>query len=124
MDSRQRQTIEHRMQQANAVITALAAHGYRAFYSAQYELTGYFYVDSADQGWWVDHNTGMKIGSRHAPMLYQEPERGLLEALLTYIRTGKAIDGDCLKRFRYKAEAFAQVAEAVKELELINDKSS
>jgi len=123
MTDRQSQVIEHRMRQANAVIGALADHGPRLFYSSQYNITGYFYVDSTMQGWWVDYKTGMKVCSRHAPMLYQDPERGFLQELLTYIRTGKAIDADSMKRFYYHPAAYAQVWEAAKDLELLDRKN-
>lgn len=123
MTDRQRQLIEHRMSQANVVIAALAAHGSRAFYSVQYELTGYFYVDSAMQGWWVDFITGIRFETNRAADLYGDaPKRILMRGLLSYIRTGKPIDATCLERFDYPAEEFAKVWEAVSGLELINRK--
>jgi hypothetical protein len=124
MDDRQRQVIEHRMSQANAVLSALAAHGPRAFYSPQYDLTAYFYVDSVMQGWFVDYRTGMKHEASRAPAMFGDPERGLLQELIGYIRTGKAIDASWLERFGYGADDIAKVLEAVAELDLISDKSA
>jgi hypothetical protein len=122
MTDRQRQTIEHRMSQANAVLSALAANGPRAFYSPVYELNAYFYVDSAMQGWLVHHLTGMKHEASRAPGLYDDPERGLVQELLGYIRSGKAIDASWLDRFGYGAEDLANVREAVSGLDLIGGK--
>jgi hypothetical protein len=95
-DTRTRELIEHRIAQANAVIQALADHGRHAFRSERYDVVGRFFIDSVMQGWWVDYVTGMKHEATRAPALYGEPERGLMTALLDYIRTGKAIDASCL----------------------------
>jgi hypothetical protein len=119
MDDRQRQVIEYRMEQANAVLAALASHGPRAFYSPVYELSAYFYVDSVLQGWLVDYRTGMKQEASRAPVLYDDPERGLLQELVSYIRTGKAIDASWLERFEYSADEFAAVWEEVSNLEIV-----
>jgi hypothetical protein len=124
MDDRHRQVIEYRMEQANAVLAALASHGPRAFYSPQYELTAYFYVDSVLQGWLVDYRTGMKQEASRAPVLYDDAERGLLLDLLEYIRTGKAINASWLERFEYSADEFGKVWEEVAGLDLISDKSA
>lgn len=119
MDDRHRQVIEYRMEQANAVLSALASHGPRAFYSPAYELTAYFYVDSAMQGWLVDYRTGMKQEASRAAVMYDDPERGLLQELVGYIRTGKPIDASWLERFDYPAEDFALLWEEVSNLEIM-----
>lgn len=124
MDERQRQIIEYRMDRANALLASLSAHGPRAFYSPQYELTAYFFVDSALQGWYVNPMTGMKHEAMCAPNLYQEPERELLQELLDYLRTGKPIDASCMERFDYSAEDFSKVWDEVSGLDLIPHKSS
>lgn len=122
MDDRHRQVIEYRMEQANAVLSALAEHGPRAFYSPVYELTAYFYVDSVLQGWFVNHLTGMKREAMRAPVLHDDPERGLLQELVNYIRSGKAINASWLERFDYPADEFAKVWDAVSALDLILNK--
>lgn len=112
-DESKRALIQHRIDNANAVIEALADHGRRAFHSDQYDVTGYFYIDSVMQGWWVDFRAGMKREASQAPELYDEPERGLLAALLGYIRTGKAIESSWLDdRWAY-GEDIAAVREAL-----------
>jgi hypothetical protein len=124
MDDRQRQVIEYRMEQANAVLNALASHGPRAFYSPVYELTAYFYVDSVLQGWYVTHLTGMKHEATRCPALHDDPERGLLQELVKYLRTGKPIDASWLERFDYSSEEFAQVWEEVSGLDLFAKQSA
>lgn len=124
MDDRQRQLIEHRMEQSNALLNALASHGPRAFYSPQYELTAYFYVDSVLQGWFVTHMTGMKHEALRAPALHDDPERGLLQELVKYLRTGKAIDASWLDRFDYSADEFVKVWEEVAALDLFAKQSA
>lgn len=124
MDNRHRQLIEYRMGQANAVLAALATTGYHAFYSHQYELLAYFYVDSVLQGWYVDHMTGLKHEATHAPSLYDGAECDLLRELVAYLRTGKPIDPRLIKAFGYGTEDFDQVWEVVSKLDLIGDKSA
>jgi hypothetical protein len=124
MDDRQRQVIEYRMEQANALLNAMASHGPRAFYSPVYELTAYFYVDSVLQGWLVDYRTGMKQEASRAPVLYDDAERGLLLDLLEYIRTGKAIDTVSIRQFDYDSESAVQMWDEIKDLDLISNKSA
>lgn len=118
MDDRHRQVIEYRMEQANALLNAMASHGPRTFYSPVYELTAYFYVDSVLQGWFVHHMTGMKHEATRAPNLLDDPERGLVQELLKYLRTGKSIDASWLERFDYSADEFGKVWEEASGLDL------
>ena len=124
MDDRHRQVIEYRMEQANALLNALASTGARPFYSPAYELTAYFYVDSVLQGWYVHHLTGMKHEALRCPNLHDDPERGLLQELVKYLRTGKPIDASWLERFDYPAQEFGKVWEEVAWLDLFLHKSS
>jgi hypothetical protein len=110
---RTRELIEHRIAQANAVIQALADHGRHAFRSERYDVVGYFFIDSVMQGWWVDFVTGMKVEAGCGPNLYHDPERGLMTALLDYIRTGKAIDASWLDARWGYGEEMEAVREAL-----------
>jgi hypothetical protein len=88
-----------------------------------YELTAYFYVDSALQGWFVTQLTGMKHEASRAPVLYDGPEHDLLIELINYIRTGKPISAGSLKQFGYPEGDFAQAWDAVSGLDLICGKN-
>lgn len=95
-DDIKRSVLLHRVDQANEVLDALASHGPRLFYSPQYDLYSGFMVDSGMQGWWIDCRTGMKSEASFATAMYYGPQRDLIEALMGYIKSGKAIDASCV----------------------------
>lgn len=87
--------LQYRVDQANAVIRAVSDHGARLMYSPEYKRVARFDVDSHCQLWLIDSHTGMKVYPRDGedwPGFTAGPiAEVLIESLVIYIRTGKAI---------------------------------
>lgn len=84
-----------RLEQANAVIQAVAAHGRRFFYNEQKQRVGEFRLDARGVLWFIDEYNGTPVyvayRGRWRGFNQGGTMRSLVEALMGYIREGTAI---------------------------------
>ena len=90
--------LRYRVDQANAVINAVASHGGRLMYSEEHKRASRFDITSHGRVWFIDHYTGMQIypksGLIWTGFTSDAAARKLVEALCQYIMCGKPIDAE------------------------------